>query len=235
MHTEKMNEQEVTEFKEALHAALAAIELSLSDGQVETLLGHYQRMVATNAQFNLTRITGPADAAVKHYADSLTLLKIEGLDRDQPATLLDVGTGAGFPALPLAVACPKWKVTAIDGTGKKIRFLEETASELGVSNLKAIHARGDELARRRERPFDMVVFRAVGKIADSLAECNRLPAPGGRMIFYKGANLPQEERDDANTTAKRVGLVKQTELDLQLPLADATIARKLISYGHRQV
>ena len=110
-------------FEEALLAACSAIRLSLTEPQRELMLAHYRRVVEANRHFNLTRITSPADAAVKHYVDSLTLMASPWVEADRSLTVVDVGTGAGFPAVPLAIMCPQWQILAIDGTGKKARFV----------------------------------------------------------------------------------------------------------------
>ena len=106
---------------------LARWQIKLSPKQLGQMVAHHDAMVEANRRLNLTRITDPVESAVRHYADSLALLAWSRDSAVSIRTLLDVGTGAGFPAVPLAIMKPKWKITAIDGTKKKIDFVRETA------------------------------------------------------------------------------------------------------------
>jgi 16S rRNA G527 N7-methylase RsmG len=140
-----------TAFEAALQGALPALGLDLDADVCGRLFEHYQQVVEANRSFNLTRITGPADAAVKHYADSLSLLASPWVDAERSTVVLDVGTGAGFPAAPLAIVCPRWSVLAIDGTAKKVRFVQACAEAMGLGNLEGRHARGTDFARENQR------------------------------------------------------------------------------------
>src|SRR5687767_11867845 len=101
-------------FHAALQPALAALRIEVGPAQQEQMFAHYSKVVEANREFNLTRITSPADAAVKHYADSLALLVMPEFCTDRRLEVLDVGTGAGFPAVPLAIVCETWTIVAID-------------------------------------------------------------------------------------------------------------------------
>jgi len=143
---EPPNTQDHDVFDAALCRAVAALGLAVDQGQRARMYAHFRRVIEANRVFNLTRITAPADAAVQHYADSLSLLAAPWIDAGGPLTVLDVGTGAGFPAIPLAIVCCHWDITAIDGTGKKARFVAETAAALKLTNVRAGHARAADLA-----------------------------------------------------------------------------------------
>ena len=189
-----------------LRRCLAAWDLPISDAAVDLLWRHFELVIEKNAVMNLTRITEPAEAAVKHYADSLSIVaweapahtqdnEIEASPRregahsrlDRPVrTVLDVGTGAGFPAVPLAVMRPDWTVTAIDGTRKKVDFVASVATTLGLTNLQAIHAHTAHWETGRR--FDLVTFRALAKLPAAIAECGRFVAPGGRLIAFSTAS-----------------------------------------------
>ena len=127
-------------FTSTLIQALDRWDLSVTPTQLEQLCAHFAAVIEANRVMNLTRITEPVEAAIKHYADSLALLLWVREDRIDVESILDIGTGAGFPAVPLAVLKPLWDITAIDGTRKKIRFLQEAAADLRLSNVKAAHA-----------------------------------------------------------------------------------------------
>jgi len=143
-------------FSTALTNAAGALGLRLEEHHLARMWRHFELVVEANRRFNLTRITAPADAALKHYADSLALLATRWVDSDRPLSVLDVGTGAGFPAVPLAIVCERWGVMAIDGTGKKARFVAEAAAVLGLANLEARHTRAADLARAAGRSVNAV-------------------------------------------------------------------------------
>lgn len=219
-------------FDSALTQATDALGVPLSVVQRAGMWRHFLLMVEANRHFNLTRITEPADAALKHYADSLTLLAAGWADRDARMSVLDVGTGAGFPAVPLAIACPNWQVTAIDGTGKKARFVGDVARELELTNLTATHVRAADLARSAEPPkFDLIVMRAVTQIAAGIEESHRLINPAGAIIFYKSGTLGEEEMAAGDAEARRRRLNGAAVHKLQLPTAEGTLERRLIRYG----
>ncbi len=217
-------------FEEALLAACSAIRVSLTERQRELMLAHYRRVVEANRQFNLTRITSPADAAVKHYADSLTLLVSPWIDIGRSLTVVDVGTGAGFPAAPLAIMCPQWQILAIDGTGKKARFVAETAEQLGLTNLRAAHNRAAELSRQESGPFDLILVRAVGRIAGVLRDVRHLGSPGTQIVFYKTGRIEASEMKDGIREAKRLKLSPAEPFDVELPSPEGPLRRRLIRF-----
>ncbi len=122
--------------------------LELSDAQLAQFQLYYHELVRWNDRFNLTAITGYADVQTKHFLDSLAALPLaaqelgESLPPTRPLHLVDVGSGAGFPGIPLKIVAPRLKVTLMDGTGKKVRFLGELISTLGLNNAGVVHGRG---------------------------------------------------------------------------------------------
>jgi len=190
--------------------------------------GHYRAMVEANRRINLTRITKPAQAAVKHYADSLALMPWLKTVDWEPQTLLDVGTGAGFPAIPLAVARKTWSVTAIDGTGKKIRFLQNTTRELGITNLTPIHARAEHWDTIEQ--FDVVVSRALAPPARYLKWAGRLVSPGGVIVAHKTANPDEDELREAADAARKLHLEPCDSFAYHLRLGSERLDRLLSIY-----
>lgn len=185
-------------FRNTLLTSAQMMGIDLSDEMVHQMRCHFDLLVKRNETTNLTRITEPDEAAVKHYADSLALLSWTRSAAGQRAvhdgerlTVLDVGTGAGFPAIPLAVACRQWSITAIDGTRKKTDFLNSVAAELALGNLLVEHAHSDHWAPGRQ--FDVVAFRALAGMAKGLAGCARFVRCGGHVVAYKTAVLSNEE------------------------------------------
>ncbi len=215
-------------FRDALMAATVPLGVAPEAGQEALMWAHFEQMVETNRKFNLTRITTPADAAVKHYADSLSLLAVPGIDRGRALNVLDVGTGAGFPAVPLAIVCPAWHITAIDGTGKKARFVAEAGETLGLRNLVVRHARGDEFARMAGARFDLVLLRAVTKISPGLVEVQALVRRAGAIVFYKTAAMDADEMTAGRKQAAVLKLVMRDPVDIDLPSADGPIHRRFI-------
>lgn len=217
-------------FDEALVSACAKIGVSLEARQREEMLAHFRRMVETNRHFNLTRVTSASDAAVKHYADSLTLLAAPWVDSARPLNVLDIGTGAGFPAVPLAIMCPQWRILAIDGTGKKTRFVSETAEALGLANLQARHARVEQLDKSGGGPFDLILMRAVGKIAEVLPEAGRLLSAAGKIVFYKTSKIEPAEVSEGVRAAVTLGLSMADPFDIELSSPAGPLHRRLIRF-----
>lgn len=173
------------EFNETLVEALRAWRLRLEPSSLEGMRRHFLRMVEVNRRMNLTRITEPADAAIKHYADSLALLLCPDIAGVERLTLLDVGTGAGFPAVPLALARPTWQITALDATAKKVRFVAESAADLGLTNLDAVH--GHLRHWKSPRRFDLITLRAVARAGECLPMAVPWVAPRGAIVLYQTA------------------------------------------------
>jgi 16S rRNA (guanine527-N7)-methyltransferase len=191
-------------FRTTLETALVSLGVSLTDEAFNQLVTHYISVVDLNRSLNLTRITAPDEAAVKHYADSLVLVAALPEIGVEVHRVLDVGTGAGFPAVPLAVARPDWAVTAIDATAKKTRAVELFARQLGLPNLDVQHARCEDFAAAG-RAFDLICFRAVGAIDQCLRMGRRLLNAGGAVVCWKTADLKPEELRVAGREARKLG------------------------------
>jgi 16S rRNA (guanine527-N7)-methyltransferase len=147
-----------------------------------------ERLFAANAQFNLTRIHPGPDFWVRHVTDSLAIgLLIPDLRSATPVPvrLVDLGCGAGFPALVLAAAYPQLQVTALDSTHRKAQFVQETATAMELANCRAVAARGREYAAAHREEADLATARAVGSAAELCREVHHLLRPGGRLILYK--------------------------------------------------
>ncbi|MDI9547307.1 MAG: 16S rRNA (guanine(527)-N(7))-methyltransferase RsmG [Chloroflexota bacterium] len=174
--------------------------LELSDAQLAQFQLYYHELVRWNDRFNLTAITGYADVQTKHFLDSLAALPLaaqelgESLPPTRPLHLVDVGSGAGFPGIPLKIAAPRLKVTLMDGTGKKVRFLGELISTLGLNNAGVVHGRAEELGRTTAHrgQYDLVAARAVAPLNTLVEYLLPLVRRGGLAVVYKGGNAPQE-------------------------------------------
>lgn len=217
------------EFGRCLVEACYSFGLLLSSGQVGRMWSHFLLVREANERFNLTRITDVQRAAVEHYADSLTLTAWMASRGHRPSRALDVGTGGGWPAVPLAIALPDVSWTAIDSTGKKARFVAEAAAVLGLANLAVEQARANELART-VAPFDLVVCRAVGKLDEIIGECAGLVARGGFLVCYKTAHLGDDERQAGRRAAEKASLRPEPEFPVRLRGPDQVIDRMLVAY-----
>ncbi|MCC6485746.1 MAG: 16S rRNA (guanine(527)-N(7))-methyltransferase RsmG [Armatimonadetes bacterium] len=179
------------EFTSALQAALKKLALKLSAEQ-ETRMGAFARLLfETNQRLNLTRITDPQEVAVKHFADSLTVLSVGVEER---AGAVDVGSGGGLPGIPLAIARPDLRVTMLEATGRKAAFLSEAVASLGLDNAEVLCGRVEELAHERQirQRFDIAVWRGLGDLALGAEVCVPLVRTGGRAVAMKGPKLEEE-------------------------------------------
>jgi 16S rRNA (guanine527-N7)-methyltransferase len=174
------------EWKARLDAGANEIGFDLDQSQLDTLWRYAHMLRERNAHVNLTSIDTWEGILSLHMLDSLSVVPHLGAAK----RILDVGTGGGFPGIPLAVACPDREFTLIDGTQKKIRFVSESIAALDIRNAHALAARAENYAG--EKGFDLVVARAVGSLAQLVRDAGKLLAPRGRLLAMKG-RAPDEE------------------------------------------
>jgi 16S rRNA (guanine527-N7)-methyltransferase len=173
-------------WKRRLDDGAKEMGVELDASQVDILWRYGHMLRERNAHVNLTSIDTPEGILTLHMLDSLSLVPHLGTAQ----RIIDVGTGGGFPGVPLAVACPDRRFTLIDGTQKKIRFVAESVAALDIRNIEALAARAENFAG--EAQFDAVILRAVGSLAEVLHNAGRLLAPQGRLLAMKG-RAPDEE------------------------------------------
>ncbi len=181
---------------------------ALSAAQLEALALYQARTLEVNRYMNLTAVTDDAEFTVKHFIDSLTLLPW----LPQNARVLDVGTGAGFPGLPLKIARPDIKLTLMDSLRKRILFLRDTVAELNLTDAECVHARAEEFIRKPEYAgrFDICAARAVAKLSALTGYTVPFLKPGGLLLAMKGPN-PGDEIKEAAPVLKKLGAaVKET-------------------------
>lgn len=199
--------------REAFYAACAAQNLMLSQRQKEQLQEYYRLLVETNCVMNLTAITEEEEVYEKHFFDSLSFSF--GLDlKDQK--LADIGTGAGFPGLVLAVCYPNLHVTLVDALAKRCRFLEETADRLGVQNVTVVHARGEEFVLECRESFDFAVARAVARLNILLEIIVPCVKTDGMMIAMKGPQ-GKEELEEAKRAMELLSCRLKKAQEYRLP------------------
>ena len=222
-------------FDRALREALGRWGVGASEAQHHRFRAHFDAVVEANRTMNLTRITEPIEAAIKHYVDSLSLLLWVDEHRIDVETVLDIGTGAGLPAVPLAIMRPQWAVTAIDSTAKKVRFLAKAAETIGLTNLRMEHAhsahwRPGAIRRAALPTFDVVVSRATARLPMYLEQAAKLAAPGGWIIAYKTADVEPDEAEAAVGLLRRLRVSAEPRYPYNLELEGKRLRRALYVY-----
>ena len=186
-------------------------QFGLTKEQISKFERFLDLLLEWNDKFNLTAITDKDEIEEKHFLDSLELIKFFGI---RNKTLLDVGSGAGFPGIPLAIAEPTLKVTLLEANGKKVSFLHEVVRELNLDNVEIIQGRAEELGTREK--YDVVTARAVKELNILLEISFYLVKVGGCFIAYKGPGA-KEELERAKDALKALGAAGPVLLEYNLP------------------
>lgn len=190
------------EFKEKLIEKFKNYGFELTENQAEKFCKYYAILVEENSKYNLTAITSADEVITKHFIDSVLPLSLFG-DGEK---ILDIGSGAGFPAVPLSIMNPELKITAIDAVNKKVNFINMVAPRLNLSNLKAIHSRAEDFIKKDNcrESFDIVTSRAVANFSTISEYSLPFLELNGKMIAYKGSNA-LEELEVAKNAIKILG------------------------------
>ena len=172
-------------------------KITLTENQYEQFQKYFELLVEWNEKMNLTAITDESGVALKHFADSLSLLNF--VDIPQNSTLADVGTGAGFPGVVLKIASPDIRLTLIDSLNKRLVFLNEVCSQLGI-DAELIHSRAEDAARdeKLRESFDFVASRAVARMNVLSEYCLPYVKVGGAFCAMKGAQANEEFKESLN-------------------------------------
>ena len=171
---------------------LKNIQIELSEKQLEQFRIYFEMLVEKNKVMNLTGITEWDEVLEKHFLDSISLIRAVDLNRE--LTVMDMGTGAGFPGLPLKIAFPNLKVTLADSLNKRVVFLQEVIDALELTGIEAIHGRAEDLARDKKyrEQFDLSVSRAVANLSTLSEYCLPFVKIGGQFISYKSGECDDE-------------------------------------------
>lgn len=209
----------MTAFEEILAARAAEAGIPLTAEQIGQFSVYHEMLLDWNTRMNLTALTAPEDVAVKHIIDSLTAYDAALFDGAR--TLIDVGTGAGLPGIPLAVYAPHLTVTLLDALNKRVRFLTEATAAMGLQNVRCIHARAEEAARTAEHraAYDIVVSRAVARLPVLLEYTLPFVRVGGTLLALKGRAYAEEQKE-ARRAAEVLGGGRITARPVHLPGLD---------------
>lgn len=206
----------------------AELGIHLTEEQERQFMDYYHLLIEWNQKVNLTGITEYEDVIKKHFLDSLCLVKLSGFDEKKIQKIIDVGTGAGFPGVPLKIIFPDLKITLLDSLHKRIKFLDALKEKLGLENVQTIHGRAEDFGRDpayREQ-FDLCVSRAVANLSVLSEYCMPLVRVGGCFVSYKSGKI-QEELESSKKAIHLLGGKVQEKANFRIPASD--MARTLIS------
>lgn len=203
---------------------LGTLGITLSQEQIGQFLIYYEMLAEQNKVMNLTAITDYEEVLKKHFIDSLSLIR--ACDLTLPISVIDVGTGAGFPGIPLKIAFPKLRITLLDSLNKRISFINTVIEKLGLTDIEAIHGRAEDFARNAMREkYDLSVSRAVANLSTLSEYCLPFVKQGGKFISYKSEKIAEESL----AAEKAIDILGGRVADrIEFMLPDCDIYRNLV-------
>ena len=203
---------------------LSSWNFEIDDNKISQLDKYYEMLIEKNKVMNLTAITEFDEVLVKHFVDSLSICTIIP---DDVKSVCDLGTGAGFPGIPMAIAYPDLQFTLIDSLNKRIKFLQEVVDALGLTNVTLVHGRAEEAGRNKlyREQYDLVVSRAVANISTLSEYCLPLVKVGGYFISFKSGDIEDEIKQSGKAISKLGGKLQKPVL---FNLPDTNISRSFL-------
>lgn len=201
------------------------MHIELPDGALELLNRYYEMLVDTNKFMNLTTITEYSEVVIKHFADSAAIGCIT--DMNGNIDVIDVGTGAGFPGIVLKIVYPQLSVVLLDSLNKRVNFLKNVITELGLTDISAIHGRAEDIARNKDyrEKFDLCVSRAVANMSSLSEYCLPFVKVGGKFIPYKADGCDEEVKTASKAVNILGGKIRKIE---SYVIPDTDICRKFV-------
>lgn len=201
------------------------MHIELPDGALELLNRYYEMLVDTNKVMNLTTITEYSEVVIKHFADSAAIGCIT--DMNGNIDVIDVGTGAGFPGIVLKIVYPQLSVVLLDSLNKRVNFLKNVITELGLTDISAIHGRAEDIARNKDyrEKFDLCVSRAVANMSSLSEYCLPFVKVGGKFIPYKADGCDEEVKTASKAVNILGGKIRKIE---SYVIPDTDICRKFV-------
>lgn len=219
-----MSNYDITQLKKDL----LEFDIVLTTEQEKQFIKYYELLVEWNEFMNLTAITEWNEVLKKHFADSVSLIKLIPDIKERELSLIDIGTGAGFPGIPLKIVFPNLKITLLDSLQKRVKFLNEVIEKLGLTDIDTVHGRAEDFAKPnalREK-YDICVSRAVANLSTLSELCIPFVRVGGLFVSYKSEKINEEAE-----TAKKAIFLLGGEIDEQISfmLPESDMKRTLFS------
>jgi len=195
------------------------LSIKLNEKQVEQFIGFYEMLVEWNKVMNLTGITEYEEVVEKHFVDSLSIVK--AVDIANVDSVIDIGTGAGFPGIPLKIAFPHLKITLLDSLNKRIKFLNAVIEELGLEDISTIHGRAEDFAKQEDyrEKYDLCVSRAVANLSTLSEYCLPYVNVDGMFVPYKSGDIEEELNNSKKAVQILGGKIEKT-IKFELPGTD---------------
>lgn len=220
-------------FYRQLMQEMGDLGIVLGEGQMKQFYNYYEMLLKTNKVMNLTAITQENEVVTKHFSDSLSFIKVFGGEKEFKrylsvgVTLIDVGTGAGFPGIPIKIVFPQIKITLLDSLHKRVKFLQNVCDKLGLEHVECVHGRAEDLGRQGEyrEVYDLCVSRAVANLASLSEYCMPFVKSGGYFVPYKSGDIEEELEQGRKAIHLLGGEVERVE-KFMLPGND--VARSLV-------
>lgn len=209
------------EFSIELKEKSNKIDVKIKDKEVEQFYEYMNSLLEWNEKINLTAITEPKEVILKHFIDSITIQKY--IQKEN--SVVDVGTGAGFPGIPLNIVNNEAKYTLVDSLNKRIKFLDEIIDKLNLKNIETVHSRAEDFAKENRETYDVATSRAVAALNVLLEYLLPLVKVGGLCICMKGSNVQEEIEASSNALKILGGQIEKVE---QITLPDSDIIRNIV-------
>ena len=214
-----------------LRDSLDKLKIQYNDEQIEQFRSYYELLTEWNKKINLTAITGYEDVVRKHFIDSILICSLLDLNKD--IRIIDVGTGAGFPGIPIKILNPDCRIVLLDSLNKRVRFLETVVDELGLDNVECIHGRAEDVSREKNyrASFDLSVSRAVANLSTLCEYCIPFLKKGGMFVSYK-SDKSDDEINGSENAVRTLGSEITSVKEIALPETD--IVRKFVMITNKK-